>query len=201
MGFLLAAYSIRNSIETKAENNRLEAKQYIPAIQNLTENTIDSGARSKTRDTSSVYGNIILYIRKSICMLNLYKMEKPNLVWIAFLSTVDRNVHLTFNPSPHPLSVIWYSNNSYIDDLGGCTSIFFQACRNLVKMKGIVLMLTVVVVIAILGVSQSSEEVEPKPTRGRCCVQCFSLCGCCVDPKRSFRKQTTLLHSVNFRLI
>jgi hypothetical protein len=42
------AHSIRNSIETKAENNRLEAKQY-PAIQrNLTENTIDCGTRSKT---------------------------------------------------------------------------------------------------------------------------------------------------------
>jgi hypothetical protein len=42
------ARSIRNSIETKAENNRLEAKQY-PAIQrNLTENTIDQcGTRSK----------------------------------------------------------------------------------------------------------------------------------------------------------
>jgi hypothetical protein len=40
------AHSIRNSIETKAENNRLEAKQY-PAIQrNLTENTIDCGTRS-----------------------------------------------------------------------------------------------------------------------------------------------------------
>jgi hypothetical protein len=42
-------HSIRNSIETKAENNRLEAKQY-PAIQrNLTKNTIDSGTGSKTR--------------------------------------------------------------------------------------------------------------------------------------------------------
>jgi hypothetical protein len=39
---------ICNSIETKAKNNKLEAKQY-PAIQrNLTENTIDSGTRSKT---------------------------------------------------------------------------------------------------------------------------------------------------------
>jgi hypothetical protein len=39
------AHSICNSIETKAENNRLEAKQY-PAIQrNLTKNTIDSGTR------------------------------------------------------------------------------------------------------------------------------------------------------------
>jgi hypothetical protein len=44
------AHSIRNSIETKAENNILEAKQY-PAIQrNLTENTIDSGTQSKTRE-------------------------------------------------------------------------------------------------------------------------------------------------------
>jgi hypothetical protein len=44
----ITVHSIRNSIETKAENNRLEAKQY-PAIQrNLTENTIDCGTRSKT---------------------------------------------------------------------------------------------------------------------------------------------------------
>jgi hypothetical protein len=43
------AHSIRNSIETKAENNRLEANQY-PAIQrNLTENTIDGGTQSKTQ--------------------------------------------------------------------------------------------------------------------------------------------------------
>jgi hypothetical protein len=40
---------IRNSKETKAENNRLETKQY-PAIQrNLTKNTIDYGTRSKTQ--------------------------------------------------------------------------------------------------------------------------------------------------------
>jgi hypothetical protein len=46
------AHSIRNSIETKAENNRLEAKQY-PAIQrNLTKNTIDSGTRSKTQQNA-----------------------------------------------------------------------------------------------------------------------------------------------------
>jgi hypothetical protein len=37
---------VRNSIETKAENNRLEAKQY-PAIQrNLTKNIIDFGTQS-----------------------------------------------------------------------------------------------------------------------------------------------------------
>jgi hypothetical protein len=49
--FLLCvpAHSMRNSIATKAENNRLEAKQY-PAIQrNLTKNTIDCGTRSKAR--------------------------------------------------------------------------------------------------------------------------------------------------------
>jgi hypothetical protein len=45
----VAANCIRNSIETKAENNR----QKYPWIQrNLTENIIDSGARSKTCNLS-----------------------------------------------------------------------------------------------------------------------------------------------------
>jgi hypothetical protein len=37
------AHSICNSIETKDENNRLEAKQYPAMQRNLTKNTIDSG--------------------------------------------------------------------------------------------------------------------------------------------------------------
>jgi hypothetical protein len=41
----VTAYSIRNSIETKAENNRLETKQYPVIHRNLTENIMDSGAR------------------------------------------------------------------------------------------------------------------------------------------------------------
>jgi hypothetical protein len=67
------AHSIRNSIETKAENNRLEAKQY-PAIQrNLNKNTIDSGAQSKTHNigqpsTTLLYGNVV---RPDVVLFNL----------------------------------------------------------------------------------------------------------------------------------
>jgi hypothetical protein len=43
------AHSIRNSIETKAEINRLEAKQYFAIQGKLTENTIDCGTQSKTQ--------------------------------------------------------------------------------------------------------------------------------------------------------
>jgi hypothetical protein len=57
-GLLLhvAVHSICSSIETKAENKRLETKQF-PAIQrNLTKNTIDYGAQSKTQILTNNHG-------------------------------------------------------------------------------------------------------------------------------------------------